>query len=243
MKNQIHINCDVGEGIGNEAQLMPFLSACNIACGAHAGSLDDIKKCVQLALENKVEIGAHPGFPDPTNFGRLPMQMSDAALITSITEQIQLVQQETIEAGGNLNHIKPHGALYHLVATQEHYAELLIASIKDIDDSLIVYVPYGSKTIDLIKVKLPYIIEGFADRSYDKNLNLVSRKAKNALLTKQNLVLKQVEDIFKNQLTAITGQVLPFYADTICIHGDTPNAVSLLKYIHEQLQGKDNGII
>ena len=127
MKRQtIDINCDLGEEIGNEAQLMPFLSSCNIACGGHAGNDEIIREVIKLAKEHKVRVGAHPSFPDRKNFGRKEMEISEPDLKNSLIEQIGLVKKECLDNGILMNHIKPHGALYNLCNIDEFYARMVV---------------------------------------------------------------------------------------------------------------------
>ena len=129
MKN-IDINCDVGEGVGNEHLLMPFISSCNIACGGHFGDINSIDKTIQLAIENKVKIGAHPSFPDTENFGRKLMQISDNNFKMSIQNQLDLFSERLSLYDGKLHHVKPHGALYNAIAVDEKLAKLFVKTIK-----------------------------------------------------------------------------------------------------------------
>jgi len=150
----IDINADVGEGIGNEAELMPYLSSCNIACGGHAGSPEIIKTVIQLAKKHDVKIGAHPSFPDPQNFGRKEMALPTNELVTSLKSQIKEVLTIAKSLNVYLHHVKPHGALYNLVAKNTAIAKLLVAVIKSFKEPLCLYVPPNGTSLqnkDLLK--------------------------------------------------------------------------------------------
>ena len=140
----IDINCDVGEGFDNEEQLFRYISSCNIACGAHAGSLEVIDKTIELAVKNKVKIGAHPSYPDKENFGRKVMPISDEELRLSISNQIDLMQERVGKQQQQLHHIKPHGALYNELAKNEKLATLFVSILKKYDSNYFLYVPYNS---------------------------------------------------------------------------------------------------
>lgn len=236
MNKRVHFNCDVAEGVGNEAQLMPHLSACNIACGAHAGNDTLIANTIKLALQYQVEIGAHPGFPDRENFGRKKMTISWGALRESIEDQIVKVRAIASQLGTTVYHIKPHGALYNLAAKDEDYAKLLIAVIQSIDDQLILFTPYNSVIAQMAEGKLKTMIEGFADRNYTDTYALVSRDIDNAVITVPEDVYAHVKMMLSSQLKTHSGNTIPFTADTLCVHGDTPNSEAILKYIATRLE-------
>ena len=236
----VHINSDVGEGIGNENQLIPSLSACNIACGAHAGNDALIQKTVNLAQQYQVQIGAHPSFPDKENFGRLVLHMEDAQLKESLYDQIEKVRRITREEGDILYHVKAHGALYNLAAKDAHYAQLFIDVVTQVDPNLIIYVPYNSVLADVAQGQIKYMVEGFADRQYESDYTLVSRSFEGAVITNKQHAFRQFHDMYFDKVISREGEKLPFSIDTICLHGDTANAVTTLKYIIRQL--KDQGI-
>lgn len=233
----IDLNSDVGEGIGNEAQLMPLLSSCNIACGGHAGTDAIIQETLQLAIQHKVKIGAHPGYPDKENFGRTILEMSPTALRDSLTMQIQKVKDFAERQHQIVHHVKAHGALYNLAAVDADIARLIIAVVREIDDQLVLYVPYHSKLQEEAKDRLQVKVEGFADRRYNADYTLVSRTLPNAVIHDANEVLTQIIPmIMQQQLHTVEGKILPFRIDTLCVHGDTPAAFQMLKEIHQGLQ-------
>ena len=248
---QIDINSDVGEGIGNEAILMPFLSACNIACGAHAGDIETIKMVVDLAIKYKVKIGAHPSYPDRANFGRKEMKMTAANLKKSIKDQIKLVS-DSLAAGQagvkgqhtSLHHIKPHGALYNKAAKDETIANLIIDTIEEFDDQLCLFVPYNSVIAELAKGRLPLMVEGFADRNYNEDYSLVARSQIDALITHPDAVWKHIFSmITENKLHTLNGVIKPFQIDTLCVHGDTISAIEIIKHLHLKCQQHQISIV
>ena len=240
MKNrfQIDINADVGEGIDNELDLMPLLSSCNIACGGHVGDLKSMTAVARLAKHYNVKIGAHPSFPDPINFGREVMALSDSDLFLSLKQQINalltILNYENVE----LHHIKPHGALYNLAAKDEKTAQVIVAVIKEFSMSIKLYAPWRSVIATMARrEQIEVIYEAFADRNYNHDLFLVSRKNENAILHKKEAVLNHVLGIIKDQkVTSVNGVKVPIKASTICVHGDTDSAVEIVRYLSEHLK-------
>jgi UPF0271 protein len=238
MKNRIiDINCDVGEGIGNEADLFPMISSCNIACGGHAGSKESIRQSIELALKFNVRVGAHPSYPDRENFGRVSMNISDTDLIKSVRNQLKLFMTECNQLGATLHHIKPHGALYNDIAKNEHLANVFLSAISPFKDTVILYVPYGNVIEALAKANSFNIMkEAFADRNYNNDLSLVSRNQEKALISNGKEVLEHLVLMCnENKVRTINGEKIPINADTFCIHGDTLSAFQILTYITEHL--------
>lgn len=236
-KIKIDINADVGEGVENEEELMPYLSSCNIACGGHIGDLSSMEKSVRLAKENYVTIGAHPSFPDKENFGRLNVEISAADLYASLKHQIRMLQTVLHSQKLQLHHIKPHGALYNLAAKDEKTSRVIIEVIKSISIPLKLYAPFNSEIAKLaISQNIEVIFEAFADRNYNEDLSLVSRKEKNAVLTEKEAVLEHVLLMINNEkVKTINGVEVPIKVSTFCVHGDTENALGILKYITQKL--------
>jgi len=234
---KIDINADVGEGIDNEEELMTYLSSCNIACGGHTGDLSSMKTSVSLAKENYVAIGAHPSFPDKENFGRLNVEISAADLYASLKHQIRMLQTVLHSQKLQLHHIKPHGALYNLAAKDEKTARVIIEVVKSISMPLKLYAPFNSEIAKLaISENIEVIFEAFADRNYNEDLSLVSRQKANAILTKKEAVLEHVLlMVNKEKVKTINGVEVPIKASTFCMHGDTENAIDILKYLSEKL--------
>jgi UPF0271 protein len=238
----IDINCDVGEGFENEADLMPYISSCSIACGAHAGDEETITKTINLALQYNVKIGAHPSFPDRANFGRKVLDIPINDLKQSLKAQIKLIKSSVEGLGGKLNHVKAHGALYNFSANDRETAEALIEVVKNTTNEVFLYVPYGSLIETLAKQNgLNTKVEAFADRNYNTNLTLVSRSEQNAVITDPELVAKHLMNIILDEhVISIDGVGVKMKAQTYCVHGDNPSAISILKKVSKILQ--ENGI-
>lgn len=237
MDYTIDINCDLGEGVGNDAQLMPYLSSCNIACGGHAGNDSTMREAINLALKHKVKIGAHPSFPDRENFGRTEINMPNNELTAILIEQVVRLKILTEEAGGTLNHIKPHGALYNMAAVNDSIAESILDAMESFDEKLILYVPYNSVIAKKASERnIPIKFEAFADRNYNDDLTLVSRKEANAVLEDPNQILEHVTRIIKEKkVKTVSGNILQLDAGTLCIHGDNPNAVGIASHLRKKL--------
>lgn len=235
---KIDINCDVGEGVENEHLIMPYISSCNIACGGHFGNKDSIDNTIKLAIENQIKIGAHPSFPDKENFGRQLIEISDHTLKNSIKDQLDLFLERLFLVNAKLHHIKPHGALYNAIAVDENLANLFIDVAKPYLKNAFLYLPYCS-VIEQVAVKRGVEVkyEAFADRNYNNNLKLVSRKQKNALIVDKRKVFQHVLFMIKEQkVNTISGLQKTIKADTFCVHGDTATALEIVQYLNKNLQ-------
>lgn len=236
----IDINVDVGEGIGNESILMPIISSCNIACGGHTGDEETMRMVVKLAAANNVKIGAHPSFPDKANFGRKPMDISCAALYTSIKGQIDDLMIILEEENARLNHVKPHGALYNLAAVDKKKASVIIEVMKNFILPVKLYVPFNSIIEKMaIENNIPIRYEAFADRNYNEDGTLVSRNQNNALIYESEQMFYHVFRMISSQkVKTISGSEIKILADTFCIHGDNPKAVDLIQYLSKRMLEK-----
>ncbi|MEA1787461.1 5-oxoprolinase subunit PxpA [Arenibacter sp. GZD96] len=238
MYRSIDINCDVGEGLNNEADLLPYVSSCSIACGGHAGTLETMKHAVQLAKQHHVKIGAHPSYPDPANFGRKSMAISEAELTKSIQEQIENLTVILRAERAELFHIKAHGALYNDLAVDHRLVQLYLNAIAVYKDSTYLYVPYKS-LIETEALRNGFRIkrEAFADRNYHANLRLVARNVPNALIDNpENVLAHVVRMVNEKEVQTIAGTNVKIEADTYCIHGDTPSALKILMYLSKELR-------
>lgn len=240
----IDLNCDVGEGLTNDAFLMPYISSANIACGYHAGDETVMKRTAELALFHNVAIGAHPGFADKTNFGRAEIQMSSAEVYDLVTKQIHLLQKIVISLGTKLKHVKPHGALYNMSAKDPVLASTIAGAVYDIDPELVLFGLSGSHSIrEAEKTGLKTASEVFADRTYQDDGSLTPRTLANALIESDKKCVQQVLLMIKEQaVESVNGKMVPIKAETICIHGDGKHAVSFAGYIFQTLQQKHIGI-
>jgi len=232
----INFNADIGEGFANEHLLLPFLDSCNIACGGHAGNVIEMEKCVKLAMKHKVFIGAHPSFEDRENFGRLPLKVSPQEIFESVKKQVQMLQEIVSDYGAVISHVKPHGALYHQACTDKKTAQVVIEASKSIVASTnIVGLPNSILEQESLNSNCGFIKEGFADRGYNHDGSLVSRKNERALITKKDEVLMQVQNMIQGKVLTSDGLQFNLTIDTICFHSDTPGTVGLLKYCRENV--------
>lgn len=232
----VHINCDLGEGGEQDAQLMQMISACNIACGGHAGNLESMRETVSLAMENNVQIGAHPSYPDKENFGRKSLEMDSEKLQQSLMAQILSLKQITESEGGRLSHVKPHGALYNDAANSEKIARVVIDAVLEFDKNLPLFAPENSVISHLAEGKIEVVFEAFADRNYTEDYRLVSRQNPNALITKKQEVFRHLFSmISEGKITTKTGVKISCKAGTFCLHSDTPNAVEILVFLKHKL--------
>jgi 5-oxoprolinase (ATP-hydrolysing) subunit A len=233
----IDINCDMGEGIGNEELLMPFISSANIACGFHAGDENEMKRVVGLCLQYDIAIGAHPSFPDKENFGRAAMNLTAEKIQQLIKKQLSILNKIVVAAGGKMHYVKPHGALYNMAAGNTLLAMSIAEAVKDFDNTLIYYGLSGSVMIDeAVESGLRPAHEVFADRTYQPDGSLTPRSEPGALITDANQVVMQVMQMINEKMvTATNGDKIEIQADTVCIHGDGPNAVEFAKKINESL--------
>ncbi len=233
----IDINCDLGEGLNNEKLLMQFISSCNIACGGHAGSEKIIERVIGLAIKHNVKIGAHPGFPDQENFGRVVMDISDDELQKSLIDQMELFKKCASRLECEIHHVKPHGALYNLIAVNKDKAEVVIAAIKKVFNSINMYVPFNS-VIESVAIEngLPIIYEAFADRNYNDDLTLVPRVYPYAVLSDKEKILNHVKRMSEeSKVKTVQGNIKEIKAETFCVHGDNKKAIEILEFLHQNL--------
>lgn len=234
---QIDINCDVGEGVGNEAELFPYISSCNIACGGHAGDIQSMQGVVKLAKQHNIKIGAHPSYPDKVNFGREVMDISADELIQSIKNQLTAFDDVLKIENAPLHHIKAHGALYNQTAKDPETARIYLEAIKEYRERTIIYAPFKSEVAKMAEGEGFHVWhEAFADRNYSIDLSLVSRKNKKALIEEPKEVLAHIVPMIKNgTVLAIDGKSSEIQAKTLCVHGDTPSALEILVYLSREL--------
>ena len=232
---EIHINCDLGEGGDFDADLMPHISACNIACGGHAGNLETMQQTIKLAVEHEVEIGAHPSYPDKRNFGRKTMKISAEELQRSIVAQILSLKQLAEAEGVKLTHVKPHGALYNEAAKDEKTAQIIIDSLLEFDQKLALFCPLNSVISKLSKGRIPLVFEAFADRNYNPDYSLVSRSKSNALISEKKAVFEHLFSMFsEGEITCENGAKISCSATTFCLHSDTPNSVEIMSFLQQK---------
>jgi len=234
----IDINCDMGEGIGNDEAIMPFISSANIACGYHAGDEGTMKQTIALALRNDVSIGAHPSFFDKKNFGRLEMNLRVDEIYDLVILQLRTIDKIIKEHNTTLHHVKPHGALYNMSAKDPRIARAIAQAVKDFDHDLVLFVLSGSHSKEVADdLGLKTASEVFADRTYQDDGSLTPRSQPKALIDDPGQAVKQaLQMVIERTVTTVTGKTISIVADTICIHGDGQHATQFAKAINEELK-------
>jgi len=234
---RIDLNCDMGEGMPNDAALMPYISSANIACGFHAGDEHIMVATVKLCKEFGVQIGAHPSFPDRANFGRTMMSLNPLEIYAIVREQIQTLAQHAIAQGEKIHHVKPHGALYNASANDPAIAKAIAQAVYDEDPNLVLFGLSGSCSIDAAEAMgLKIAHEVFGDRAYRADGSLLPRNHAHACFEQIDEVRNQVKRMVqKREFQAISGEFLSLHVDTICLHGDGPHALEFAKAIRELL--------
>jgi UPF0271 protein len=235
----IDLNSDLGEGAGADDEIMPSITSANIACGAHAGDETTMRRTVQLALERGVAIGAHPGYRDPANFGRVALDVTPDALVLDLHKQLDTLRRIVMEAGARLAHVKAHGALYNKGERDERIAAVIVEAVRSFDEDLLLFAPPGSATAEAAKkVGMRVVREGFADRAYEPDGTLRSRKLPASVHADPAVAAQQAVSIARDRrVRASDGTWLPLETDTICIHGDTPGAPTIARAVRDALAG------
>ncbi|MCC9166019.1 LamB/YcsF family protein [Pontibacter harenae] len=240
---KVDLNCDLGESFGaytlsNDEAILDFVNSANIACGFHAGDPAVMRKTVKLALEKNVAIGAHPGLPDLVGFGRREIAITPSEAFDITVYQVGALSAFVKAAGGTLHHVKPHGALYNMAAVNEKLAEAIAEAVYKVIPEAILYGLAGSALIKAgEKLGIGTANEVFADRTYQPNGTLTPRSQPNALIADHTQALNQVLRMVKEgKVKTQQGQDISIKADTVCIHGDGPHALSFAQQIQEVLQ-------
>lgn len=234
----IDLNADLGEGTGNDAEMMKFVTSANIACGGHAGDDNTIQHSIGLALENNVAIGAHPGFEDKENFGRKPLQLSSEQLADQIRRQLERFENWAQKANATTQYVKLHGALANMTAANFDLAETAYSAVKSFRKNMpVLALANSQQTIAAKQLDLPVIDEAFADRAYTDDGQLASRSIEGAVLTQDKDVLDHVTYLLTTgNVRTISGGELALSAQSICLHGDNSHAVHLARRISETIK-------
>lgn len=236
----IDLNADVGElpeGVNVDTELMSWITSCNIACGEHAGSEAQMRRTVRLAKQHGVRIGAHPGYADRENMGRVAQQLEDSALRQLILDQVGLLERICEEEAAKLVHVKTHGALYNQSARDPHMARIISAAIRDISPDLVVVGLAGSEHVRAAQeLGLRVMEEVFADRRYEADGSLTPRTHPQAVITDKEEALQQVLGLVKQgRVRTREGGWIDMKADTVCLHGDGAHAVEFVRGLREAL--------
>lgn len=230
------INCDLGEGFSNEAQIIPLIDRASVACGGHFGDVNSIRATLRLVKKFDKKAGAHPSYPDLENFGRKTMSISPTDLIKSLKSQIGLFLEVAKSESIEVDHLKFHGALYNDAAENPGLADLLVNFLKSDFPEIPLFVPPHSEIERAaLARKLPVLLEIFGDRAYQDNYKLVSRKTENSLFTQTNQVIPHLEPVFDlGKIRTFTGSMIPIQADTLCFHGDNPGIIEFLPQVRQR---------
>jgi len=239
---EININCDLGEkskfhSIENDPKLLNIINSANVACGYHAGDNETMEMVIKISKNNGVSVGAHPSFDDPENFGRKRINLNSSEIKKIIIKQYEILQNIAQKYNEKVTHIKPHGALNNMACEDLELATILADTIYGIDKNIIYLVPTGSKMeIAASKFNMNIACEIFADRNYEDDGNLVSRKKPNALITDPEQAKKHVLSMVQNQaINCFSGKQIPCAIDSICIHGDNISSLATAKSIKSNL--------
>ena len=242
MPMEININCDLGEKSKHHSNkydpdLLEIVNSANVACGYHAGDEETMSQVVKISKNNGVSIGAHPSFKDPENFGRERMNLSESEIKKLIIDQYEILQKIALTYDEKVSHVKPHGALNNMACEDIELATILAKTIKDINKDIIYLVPTGSKMQEAAKkFDMKFACEIFADRNYEDDGNLVSRKKSHALITDPEQAKKHVLKMVQTQsLNCHSGKQIPCEIDSVCIHGDNLSSLATAKSIRENL--------
>ncbi|MCF3649472.1 LamB/YcsF family protein [Synoicihabitans lomoniglobus] len=228
----VDLNCDVGEGVGLEPTLLPWVSSANIACGAHAGDTATMAATIKLARELDVQVGAHPGFADREHFGRREISLSESGIEYLVTSQL-----EALAAQGEFSYVKPHGALYNMAARDRAVADAVVRAVRQFDADLWLLGLAGSCLIAAgLAAGLSVAREVFADRGYDEAGRLITRGEPGAMITDEGAAVTQVlAMVSEGRVRSRTGTWVDLQADSVCLHGDQPAAVSFARKLNRAL--------
>ncbi|MGO4889234.1 LamB/YcsF family protein [Anaerobacillus sp. MEB173] len=238
----VDLNCDLGESygsfvVGQDEQILDYITSANIACGYHAGDHNVMSKTVKLAKEKGVSIGAHPGFPDLLGFGRREIKTSPEDIYNFVIYQISALQGFCKINDIRMHHVKPHGALFNIAAKDSNVAEAIAQAVYDTDPALVLFgLSGGELTKAGAKLGLTVANEVFADRTYQPDGTLTPRTQKNALIHDAKVAIEQVLTMVKDgTVKAVDGSNVPIQADTICVHGDGPSALDFAEKLREKI--------
>lgn len=243
MVSKINLNADMGEGfgaydIGNDEALLKIIRSANVACGFHGGDPLVMRRLALRAREEGVSVGAHPGFNDLWGFGRRRIDMRPDELEYTVAYQLGALQAMASYAGLEVTHVKPHGALNNMAAEDRDLANAIGRAMKTVDPKLIFVALAGSEMQKAgEELGLRVACEGFADRLYDDDGNLTSRKIEGSVIHDPAVARERVVKMVTEQaVTSRGGKTLPYRIDSICVHGDEPTAVDVARAVREGLE-------
>ncbi len=234
---RIDLNCDLGEGAGQDTGLMPLVTSANIACGIHAGDVETMRQAIEFARRNNVAIGAHPGLNDRSNFGRRELPVSPAEARLLVVTQTRRLQSIARQCGARVVHVKPHGGLYNMAARDEALAAAVANAVREVDPALVLYGLAGSKLLEAGKAcGLAVASEVFGDRTYQGDGSLTPRSQPDALVADEDVAVAQVLRMVRvGMVRATDGTDVPVRADTVCVHGDGSDPVAFARRLRGEL--------
>lgn len=241
----IDLNADLGESfgnytIGNDDKIIPLISSANVACGFHASDPKVMLETVKLIKESGAGLGAHPGFPDKEGFGRRYMDCTDEEIYSMVLYQLSALDGIARTVGVEMNHVKPHGALYNATFTDKNLARVIAQAVKDFNPNLKLM---GLSENNLVKageeIGLQVVHEVFLDRAYENDGTLVSRRKEGAMITDSKLAVERgIRMLTEGKVEAIDGTDIDIKADSICVHGDGEKALQFVREIKKALEAK-----
>jgi UPF0271 protein len=234
----VDLNSDLGEGAGHDLEILELVSSANISCGFHAGDPASVFATIQAALERGVSLGAHPSFPDRENFGRTEMTMPPAELSATVAYQIGGFEALARAAGGRMNHVKPHGALYNMAARDRALADVIANAVFALDPKLILFAPSESE-LDRAgsQLGLATAAEVFADRNYLADGSLVPRSRPDAFVHDPGEAAERIlRMLTEGKVRSVEGSDVAVSAKTGCVHGDNPQAVAFVRKLRHRLE-------
>ena len=241
---RIDLNCDMGESPeaiadGTQEELLRSITSANVACGGHAGDAETMRITIQQAIRHGVAIGAHPGYPDRENFGRTELKMSPQDVADSVYEQVRALAQVAEEWGAQVVHVKPHGALYNQAVRNRELAQAIAEGVARCRREVVLVGLAGSPMLDVFReAGFAVAAEAFADRRYEPDGTLRSRKFEDALIRDPEMAARQALGMVERGLvTASDGTDVALEPQTICIHGDTPGATKIAAEVARALRG------
>jgi 5-oxoprolinase (ATP-hydrolysing) subunit A len=234
----VDLNCDLGEGAGHDAELMPWITSANIACGGHAGDEATMRATAALAVGRSVAVGAHPGFADREHFGRRELPVTPAEVRTLVLAQLHTLQRVVQPLGARLRHVKPHGALYNLAARDGAVAEAVADAVCEVDPRLVLFGLAGSRLVAAgLAAGLRVAHEVFADRTYQADGSLTPRSQPGALIQDEETAVMQVlRMVREGRVRTLGGGEVHLAANTVCLHGDGPHAVAFARRLRQELR-------
>ncbi|QOR69603.1 LamB/YcsF family protein [Ruania alkalisoli] len=231
----LDLNADLGEDVGDDTAMLAIVTSANVACGGHAGDVDTMIATCAAAVARGVRIGAHPAYPDRENFGRRPVAIDEQALTTHLRAQVRDLVEAASAVGGQVTYLKPHGALYHAATRDSEHARAVVTAAADA--GLAVVGAPGSVLLDLARTAgLICVAEGFADRAYTPGGALVPRGEPGAVLHDPALIADRVAGLVRTgELPSVDGNRVALDVRTLCVHGDTPDAVTIARRVRAVL--------